>query len=119
MLTTYVVNIDLDDVVGYGFVYYMVNIDLDDVVGYGFVYYVVNIDLDDVVGYGFVYYVVNIDLDDVVGYGFVMPLFVDMSVLNQEGNRSYAYAFVTFDSLSIGMCNCSDSVVCFFFNCKL
>ena len=32
----------------------MVNIDLDDVVGYGFVYYVVNIDLDDVVGYGFV-----------------------------------------------------------------
>ena len=30
----------------------MVNIDLDDVVGYGFVYYVVNIDLDDVVGYG-------------------------------------------------------------------
>ena len=45
----------------------MVNIDLDDVVGYGFVYYVVNIDLDDVVGYGFVYYVVNIDLDDVVG----------------------------------------------------
>ena len=29
----------------------MVNIDLDDVVGYGFVYYVVNIDLDDVVGY--------------------------------------------------------------------
>ena len=50
------------------FVYYVVNIDLDDVVGYGFVYYVVNIDLDDVVGYGFVYYVVNIDLDDVVGY---------------------------------------------------
>ena len=48
-----------------GFVYYVVNIDLDDVVGYGFVYYVVNIDLDDVVGYGFVYYVV--DLDDVVG----------------------------------------------------
>ena len=35
-------------------VYYVVNIDLDDVVGYGFVYYVVNIDLDDVVGYGFV-----------------------------------------------------------------
>jgi hypothetical protein len=46
----------------------VVNIDLDDVVGYGFVYYVVNIDLDDVVGYGFVYYVVNIDLDDVVGH---------------------------------------------------
>jgi hypothetical protein len=36
-------------------------LDLDDVVGYGFVYYVVNIDLDDVVGYGFVYYVVSID----------------------------------------------------------
>jgi hypothetical protein len=30
-----VVSIDLDDVVGYGFVYYVVNIDLDDVVGYG------------------------------------------------------------------------------------
>ena len=37
------VNIDLRC-----FVYYVVNIDLDDVVGYGFVYYVVNIDLDDV-----------------------------------------------------------------------
>jgi hypothetical protein len=31
-----VVKIDLDDVVGYGFVYYVVSIDLDDVVGYGF-----------------------------------------------------------------------------------